>query len=151
MQQLSTLSNKGFKKLQQEWYEKLASAGFTDIEDHTRGGFEISEDGERISPEDGGRPLIRWTGIAIDESKIESPLHKAFEREERLLRSVERRLVCLSVSSHWNCRLGAMGVLKLLILRCQGKSNRAIAIRLKISEFAVRTYLHKIGVWMDLL
>lgn len=148
-----------FTSIQEIWYEKL-KPDFTDIEDHTVGGFEIARNG-KIPANQGGRPLKKWSGLASRDHSMPhheplAPLISNFPttvvyQYENLLLSEDFDSICQFIVNRYpnGCiKIKSKDVKEIWLLFIEGLSIRAIGSELNIHYSTVYRSLQEIKKWL---
>jgi hypothetical protein len=122
-----------FNELQSEWYEKLESDGFKDIEDSSKK----------------DRPLKEWHNFKfINKSKRNSPF---YEELDRLSNSKHLLAIANSMAKHGNNLFTALQLKEILGMLKQGETQRQIAKCMNCSQSGIHFILKRFKEWMTLV
>lgn len=124
-----------FKEEEQDWYAKLKSKGFTDIEDTS-------------NPD---RPLKDWhsTKFTSERSRIRQAQREAYNKKlEDFLNSNAINEICALMTKHGRNTIGPKKAKNILILHLNGDDERKIAKKKKCSRDVVNRTLRKAKEWM---
>jgi ribosomal protein S18 acetylase RimI-like enzyme len=126
-----------FEHLQYEWYAKLKSIGFDDIEDYTQK----------------DRPLKKWTGIAIVATEFLEAVSgdPVLMQEEHFLNHPDFDEFCKMICLHGNMSLAPKTLRLVWIDYCNGGSQRVIAAKYKTSDSTILRVIRKIREAMNLM
>lgn len=133
-----------FNKTQAKWYERLKKEGFKDQEDHSYS----------------DRPLKRWSGVSsiyVDKFQPEGEGLRSsfpesfFSEEETFIHHPDFTSVCESFCAHGNSRLRPWKVKRIWSAYCDGKTQREMEIRFRISDTTILRVIRAITEWMNLM
>lgn len=125
------------KEIETEWYAKLKTAGFQDIEDTSK-------------PD---RPLKQWHSRKFISEKSMTRQAQRENYNKMIDNFINSRVIneiCGLMTAHGNNVLKPEGAKKILELHRDGLPQRKIAQRMKISQKCVHHTLEKARTWMKL-
>lgn len=159
---LGAFQGESYLALQEEWYQKLAAAGFEDAEDTNIKGFED------------GRPLRKWSGISnwihssgeepfdvfvLELADLNQPPQcpiisswpdPLFSQEEEFLHRSDFHEICKNLFSHGNSACTPETAIAIWSDYCSGDSQRMIENRYGISDTTILRITNKLTEWMNM-
>lgn len=127
-----------FKQLQVEWYARLESEEFPEIEDTTH-----SE-----------RPLKEWHSrkFKSDQAKIRAMDRERYETQlSDFINSGDIDEICALIVRHGNCKLTPDQVKMVIEFHREGLSERKIAVRINQGRDVIYFTLKRAKAWMRLV
>jgi hypothetical protein len=127
-----------FSDVEAEWYDKLKTSGFEDIE----------------KTSDPNRPLTRWHSFDLVSERLQNRkiTWEVYERRvEIFTNSKDFTEIINLICKHGNSIFGEVEITSIWEMHRNGHTERGIAAEMECSKSCIHFLLHRIRAWMKLV